>query len=353
LLEGEFSIWIVGIGQVVAIVCLMRYKKRSSVRSAPGAHEHLSRAMLFIQQGQLSDAELALTQSLRLDPRNAGAYTCRGSIYHNTGRLDDALADLNYAILIAPKLVEAYVQRGHVHVKRKEYDDALADFDTAEQLATTRIPGPAIGRATVWMERENYDLAIDALGCAMDFASCRPAALCTRGLARLLKGDLDQALTDADEAVRLLPDDAVAYNNRGAVYLKRGDYAAAQFDLQRAIRLSPKHPNAYKNLAWLQATCPDHSFRNGADAEANAMRAWQLAEGKFVVWLEILAAAHAEAGHFEKAVDCQLRFIADCPTKATSAQRVRVEGYRAGRPFRDEPTRSHALTERAEEPAII
>ncbi len=337
LFDGEYSILIVAIIQVVAVVGLTRLKKRRSGQTSPGALEHLNRGLLLIKQGQWSEAESVLTKAIRLDSRNAAAHACRGTVYLHTCRLDEALFDFNNAISLAPNLVDAYLQRGQILIQRRKFDAALADFDAADRLAPTRIPGPALGRATVWMDLGQYDRAIEEYDLAADFGSCRPVVLCSRGLAWMLKGDLGRALVDTNEAIRLLPDEAINYNNRGTILMKRGEYAEARADLQRAIRLNPKHPNAFKNLAWLQATCPDSSFRNGAEAEANAARAWQLNEGRSAEWLEILAAAHAEAGQFDKAVDCQSRFLAACPAKATPEQQARLDDYRAGRPYRDCP----------------
>jgi tetratricopeptide (TPR) repeat protein len=46
--------------------------------------------------------------------------------------------------------------------------------------------------------------------------------------ARAAKGDLDAALNDCAEAIRLKPDDAEAYYNRGAARRDKGDSASAK-----------------------------------------------------------------------------------------------------------------------------
>src|SRR5207253_6069724 len=111
----------------------------------------------------------------------------------------------------------------------------------------------------------------------------------------------------SNRAIRLDPRDAVAWNNRGTAYLKTGDYAKAAADLNEARRLDPQLPHAYKNLAWLQATCPRPEFRDGAQAVANAARALELIGDKAPDWWAILAAAHAETGNFEEAVQWQAK----------------------------------------------
>ena len=47
----------------------------------------------------------------------------------------------------------------------------------------------------------------------------------------------DKAISDYTEAIRLNPNDALAYNNRGAAYRRRGNLAKAKADFLMANRL--------------------------------------------------------------------------------------------------------------------
>ena len=65
-------------------------------------------------------------------------------------------------------------------------------------------------------------------------------------------GDLGQyrlAITDYNEAIRLKPDYANAYSNRGIAYDELGEYQLAIEDLNEAIRLKPDYANAWSNRA--------------------------------------------------------------------------------------------------------
>src|SRR5687767_6757517 len=65
------------------------------------------------------------------------------------------------------------------------------------------------------------------------------------------KGDLDGALTDYNEAIRLDPNLAVAYMNRGAIFAARNEYDKAIEDSTKAIELKPakveEQATAYTN----------------------------------------------------------------------------------------------------------
>ena len=69
-----------------------------------------------------------------------------------------------------------------------------------------------------------------------------------RGDAYLQKGDLDEAIADYTEAIRLDPNDAGAYRNRGVAYWVKGDLDKAEkaiADWTEAIRLNPDDTIAY------------------------------------------------------------------------------------------------------------
>ena len=65
-----------------------------------------------------------------------------------------------------------------------------------------------------------------------------------RSLAYNNKGDYDRAIADLDEAIRLDPKLANAYNHRGWVYYKKGDIGRAVADVNEAVRLDPKYASA-------------------------------------------------------------------------------------------------------------
>jgi lipoprotein NlpI len=63
------------------------------------------------------------------------------------------------------------------------------------------------------------------------------------------KGDLDRAMADYNEAIRLDPKLALAFNNRAIAYAEKGDLDRAIADYNEAIRLDPKYADAFNNRA--------------------------------------------------------------------------------------------------------
>ena len=95
------------------------------------------------------------------------------------------------------------------------------------------------------------------------------------------------------------------------------------------------------NLAWLLATHPNDSLRNGAEALELATAVVAATGGENPQTLDTLAAAQAETGDLPAAIGTIGRAIAIA--RAARAGAVveqlgeRLESYRAGRPFREKP----------------
>lgn len=93
------------------------------------------------------------------------------------------------------------------------------------------------------------------LGCdavirwARESARDAAAAFYNRGIAYRNLGKLDRAIEDYDQALKLWPAFADAWNDRGLAYRQRGDNPRAIADFDEAIRLKPDNDAALFNRA--------------------------------------------------------------------------------------------------------
>jgi tetratricopeptide (TPR) repeat protein len=83
---------------------------------------------------------------------------------------------------------------------------------------------------------------------------------------------------------------------------QRGDFAGAIAGYRLALKTHPNSPDLLNNLAFLLATCPDPSRRNGPEAVPLAEKACQLTHYLAPVLVGTLAAAYAETGRFDDAI---------------------------------------------------
>jgi len=75
------------------------------------------------------------------------------------------------------------------------------------------------------------------------------AAYNNRGVAHRSNGDIDRAIEDYDQAIRLNPDYYVAINNRGVALMNKGELDRAIADFDRTIQLRPDYFAAFYNRA--------------------------------------------------------------------------------------------------------
>jgi len=104
--------------------------------------------------------------------------------------------------------------------------------------------------------------------------------------------------------------------------------------------LGEDHAEVLKDLcylAWMLATCPEASVRDGAQAVVNARRACELVNWQEGRYWDILAAAYAEAGDFAEAVAWQEKVIEtlgeDTPEADRKIMEERLVLFREGKPF--------------------
>jgi tetratricopeptide (TPR) repeat protein len=103
------------------------------------------------------------------------------------------------------------------------------------------------------LEGPIIDIVIDGCTAVIRSNQDPPQKLATafdnRGVAYRLKGEYDHALQDYEQAIRLNPDSANAYNNLGVIYIK-GDYDRAIAAYDEAIWLkNSDFPAAFYNRA--------------------------------------------------------------------------------------------------------
>lgn len=88
---------------------------------------------------------------------------------------------------------------------------------------------------------------------------------------------------------------------QGMAYCSQGKLSLAEGKFKQAASLYPNDPEGHRLLGLLLATCNIESLRNGKKAVASAQKASDLTKGSDWACLYALAAAHAEAGSFDKA----------------------------------------------------
>ena len=194
------------------------------------------------------------------------------------------------------------------------------------------------------LEGKRYDVAIRYLTGALESATKSEDVAYLYGLradAYLGKGESAKAAADYARAVNFVPKDAAGYITRGSTYKKMGRYKAAASDYARAIALSPDDDDALNSLAWLLATCPDGSVRDGVGAIRIGTKACELTRWKDSEVIDTLAAAYAETGKFDQAVKLQQQALQlrSVPAEDRPGMQERLASYQKRKPYRQAATK--------------
>lgn len=122
-------------------------------------------------------------------------------------------------------------------------------------------------------------------------------------------GDLERSAKQFGESLRLRPDVAAAHYNVGNALAGLGRWDQAERHFNAALTLDPGYRLAAQGLArsrlqlaWRLATSPDASMRSPREAVAVAERAVADLGERSAPALDVLAAAYAAAGDFDKAI---------------------------------------------------
>lgn len=108
--------------------------------------------------------------------------------------------------------------------------------------------------------------------------------------------------------------------------------------LEQITQIEPKDPWAYNQLAWMKATCPEASVRDGTEAIAIATKTCEMNGWKHHAFINTLAASYAETSDFKKAIEFQERALRTGKPTQVEQDRMkrRLEMYRQSQPFRTE-----------------
>ena len=125
----------------------------------------------------------------------------------------------------------------------------------AALAAACAIAGPLYavaynGRGTAWEDKGDLDRALADLSEAIRLDPRHADSYINRGVVWRTKKELDRAITDFNESIRVSRS-ALGYYNRGAAYEVMRDYSRAMQDYDEALRIQPAYPLAEKARAAL------------------------------------------------------------------------------------------------------
>jgi tetratricopeptide (TPR) repeat protein len=156
---------------------------------------------------------------------------------------DRRIAPLTEQIRVNPKNYGAFINRGNVYVAAGEYDRAMADFDTVISAGKSTsihrlLLGSAFyGKGIIFLKTRDNQKALGAFSAAVRVDRTSGEAYRGRAEALLRLGRLHEALIASNQAVWLKPQYAPGYILRARIHGALGRVSAATTDSANAAEL--------------------------------------------------------------------------------------------------------------------
>jgi tetratricopeptide (TPR) repeat protein len=229
----------------------------------------------------------AYTKLLDSDPDNPLRHDAVASLQFDSGDIDGAIANYTRSLQLNASSPSTHYNLGIAFAARGRRADAVAHFEQALRLDP------------------EYAQAHNNLGALLYLLGRRP-----------------EAAEHFRKAIALRPDNADARTNLAALLASDGLAAQALEQYRAALALKPDDARALGGAAWIRATAADPALRDGDEAVTLAERAAQATGRRDLAVLDALAAAYAEVGRFDDAVE-----VAETANKqAAAAGLVEIAG---------------------------
>ena len=258
------------------------------------------------QAATWEDSESVWKKALADTTGNSVAHHNLGVILAGQHRNDEAAAHFEAALAINPRYQTAFLNLGYVFAQAGRIEEAIGWFRKALQI---------------WPD----DVALNK----------------SLGNILLREKRFDEAIEPYRIALKRAPDSPEIRHNLGLALDDAGRSREAITHLKRALELDPASATAHSNLAWILATSPDASARDGPQALELARRAIDLTSGGEPLMFARLAAAYAETGRFAEALEAgrraiELAIAQEQPSLADEF-RMQLRSYQSRQPFRTTP----------------
>ena len=326
------------------------------------------RALFHLSENQLKEAIDDFNMVLEKNPESATALLGIGEALLNQGEYETAIKHLDLAVEAAPRSQTVYLLRANARAEAKNFKAAIADVNKSIEIDPTGAASYLI-RSQLRQQIEQFDLALADVNRALELAPRSNRSRLLRISIYVSQGKLGEAIADLQELTRrhpenlelqiqladlyrldqrpdatlalydnilaVDPENMYAHRGRADALLNVGKQAQAIKSYEVALKLAPEDSGILNNLAWVLATSPDEQLRNGQKALELAIKACEVTEYQAPHILSTLAAAHAELGNFDKAIEKSALAVEKGSEEMKEQLQKELDSYHQNQPWRE------------------
>ncbi len=206
---------------------------------------HLNRGDARLQLQDFTAAVADFEKAMELSPSNETAVSGVGLCKFGLKDFQGAEADFTRALNLESNDFNVFNYRGLTRANLRKFDAALADFNKAIELTSSNDATAYRNRATVESIQTEYELALADASRSLELDKRDPITWALRGRIYCALKNYRAAVADADKAIQLNPKDSLAYSSRATAHMCMDDFDRATADLEMALQTNPKNPSAF------------------------------------------------------------------------------------------------------------
>jgi tetratricopeptide (TPR) repeat protein len=222
------------------------------------------------QSENISNALLAFSQAIELQPTNVIAYCSRGDARLDIKDFTEALEDFQQALELSPTNDTALYGRGLGKFGLKDFRGAETDFTkvlNGNSNDCRVINSRGLARANL----RKFPAALEDFNQAIGFSRYESSFYRNRAMVERIQKDYELAIQDASKSIELDSKDPITWALRGGIQTALKNYPEALVDLKKAIEIDPTNSNPYVSRALVH-TCKNEF----EEADVDLAKAFQL-----------------------------------------------------------------------------
>ncbi len=302
------------------------------------------RLNVFVRAKRFDDAVKMLEASVKESPENAQHYFLLIAVLSEQEEFAKAMEVVDKALeQFADSTLRIEVlraQKVRILLAMKKPDDAMKivdeilrdDPDNADTLLL---------KMQVFIEKESYDKALEILeGLIAQNPDNSPLKLMQVQILATQKKNR-KALEMLEPLIEEDPENIPMLRIKSQILISLNRHSEAIKTLEKVIREEPEDEVSINNLSWLLSTSPIDLLRNGDRALELALKACELSDYKKAYILSTLAAAYAETGNFEKALEWSQKSLDMAGEDENVKDRIddlkkELDSYKLNKPYRED-----------------
>ena len=305
----------------------------------PKAHNNLGVAL--VRKGDLDAAMAQFRKAIAIRPEYAEAHYNLGGALVREGKVDEAIAQYRQTLEINPQYAEARDRLGGALARKGMVAEAIAQFRQALEIDSRYAEAHNdLGAALLQTARSAEAMAHFQKALEVDPKYAK--AHNNLAVALVRSGRTDEAIGHFQSAIDAAPGYPEANYSLGVIRYSQGKIAEALAHWRAALDANPDYLPALNQMAWVLATCPDASIRNGGEAVKLAERLIRQTGAAEPEGLNTLAAAYAEIGRFREAAGTARRALGLAAQQGKPALAEALKGrialYESNAPYHESIT---------------